>query len=130
MIDIGIVSSNNITMTPKVVNAVEKTAAAPEKQRQDVPLSGKVSPQEADSDANELETLQAIEKISEFTQSVSRDLEFKVDVNSGTSIVTVRDRATDEVIRQMPSEEAVAMAKFIAEQAPDSTVGLFMDQES
>lgn len=130
MIDLGIVSSSVITTTPKIVSAVEKSAATSEKQRQDVPVSGKVSPAEADSEAQKTETLQAVEKISEFTQSVSRDLEFKVDVSSGTSVVTVRDRATDEVIRQMPSEEVIAMARFIAEQAPDSAVGIFMDQES
>ena len=130
MFDLGTISSIGIMTTPKVVAAVEKPAAVTEKQRQDVPLSGKVSPAEGDSEALNAETLQAVETISEFTQSVSRDLEFEVDGSTGTSIVTVKDRETDEVIRRFPSEEVVAMAQYIAEQAPDSAVGLFMDQES
>lgn len=130
MIDIGIINTTGTNNTQKAVTAVEKSPAAPEKQRQDMPLSGKLSPVEGDSKAKEQETLRSLEIISEFTKSVSRDLEFKVDGSSGTSIVTVRDRETDEVIRQMPSEEVVAMARFIAEQAPDSAVGLLMDKES
>lgn len=130
MLDIGTLSSTGITTTPRVVSAVEKSAATSEKQRQDVPLSGKVSPVEGDGEAQKTEILQAVEKVSEFTQSVSRDLEFEVDSSTGTSIVTVTDRQTDEVIRQFPSEEIMAIARFIVEQAPDTALGLLMDQES
>ncbi|MFT4823246.1 MAG: flagellar protein FlaG [Halioglobus sp.] len=132
MIAIGVINTAGTATTtdsPKVVTALEKSAAAPDKQRQDMPLSGKVLPVEGGSEAREQETLRAVVIVSEFTQSASRDLEFKVDGSSGISIVTVRDRETDEVIRQMPSEEVVAMARFIAEQAPDSAVGLLMDEE-
>jgi len=129
MMDLGIISTPGLTTPAKGVAAVEKSALTSEKQRQDVPVGGKVLPPPADSEAQTVETLKAVETISEFTQHMSRNLEFKVDVDSGTAVVTVRDRETEEVIRQFPSEEVVAMARFIAEQSPESVTGLLVDQE-
>ena len=67
--------------------------------------------------------------ITDYVQSISRDLQFKIDEHVGSTVVTVLDHETQEVIRQIPSEEVVAMARHIAEQAPDPVKGLLMNGE-
>lgn len=58
---------------------------------------------------------QAVERINENAQLVQRDLEFSVSDSSGRIIVTVRDSATDEVIRQIPPEKLMAVAESLEE---------------
>lgn len=48
-------------------------------------------------------------RLNEAVQSVERDLQFSVDDESGDTIITVLDRQTNEVIRQIPSEEVLAI---------------------
>lgn len=51
----------------------------------------------------------AISRVQEFAQSLQRDLSFSVDDASGRIIVEVKDSASGEIIRQIPSEEAMRM---------------------
>lgn len=43
-------------------------------------------------------------------QSIRRDINFQVDDSSGRVVVKVVDSASGEVVRQIPSEEAVELA--------------------
>lgn len=52
-------------------------------------------------------------RLNNVVQSVERDLEFTVDEKSGDTIITVLDRKTNEVIRQIPSEEVLAIRENI-----------------
>lgn len=58
---------------------------------------------------------QAVQQINDFVQTVQRDLRFSVDEGTGRVVVTVRDSKTDEVIRQIPSEEMLALAENLEE---------------
>jgi len=98
-------------------------------QRQEVSQSGKVSPQQAEPKIDAEDVAKAVSEISDYVQNISRDLQFQVDKQTGSTIVTVLDTETKEVIRQIPSEEVVAMARFIAENAPDPVKGLLMNGE-
>lgn len=51
----------------------------------------------------------AISRVQEFAQSLQRDLSFSIDDDSGRVIVEVKDSASGEIIRQIPSEEALRM---------------------
>ncbi|MEH6616214.1 MAG: flagellar protein FlaG [Porticoccus sp.] len=97
--------------------------------RQDMPESGKVSPQQPVSEVTRDEVVEAVSDISNYIQNVSRELQFQVDDQAGSTIITVTDSGTDEVIRQIPSEEIVAMARYIAENTPDPVKGLLMNSE-
>jgi len=59
------------------------------------------------------EVKQAVEKISEFVSSRQSELSFSIDDASGSQIVKIMDIQTKQVIRQFPSEEAVAIAKAL-----------------
>ena len=48
-----------------------------------------------------------VERLNDFVQQSQRDLNFKVDKQSGRTVVTVTDTVTEEVIRQIPSKEAL-----------------------
>lgn len=56
---------------------------------------------------------QAVKNINTVLQARSQDLEFSVDTESERLIVTVTDKDTREVIRQMPSKEAMEIAKAL-----------------
>lgn len=57
----------------------------------------------------------AVSTIEAFTQSISRNLSFKLDDSTGRVVVTVSDTASGEVIRQIPSEEALRLAESLEE---------------
>lgn len=42
------------------------------------------------------------------SQSIGRELRFRVDLQSGHSVIQVLDRETGEIIRQIPGEQAAA----------------------
>lgn len=67
------------------------------------PATGKEQPEEPKKEPN-LEVLAA--KLNIASQSIGRDLRFKVDMNSGHSVIQVLDRETGELIREIPPEEA------------------------
>lgn len=56
---------------------------------------------------------------------MSSDLKFTVDESSGVSVVKVVDRATQELIRQIPSEEMLTIAKAL-----DRLQGLLVRQQA
>ncbi|MFI8609124.1 flagellar protein FlaG [Pseudomonas sp. NPDC077649] len=57
----------------------------------------------------------AVVSLQEFAQSIQRDLSFRVDDSSGRVVVEVRDQSSGEVIRQIPSEEALQLLKHLEE---------------
>lgn len=56
---------------------------------------------------------EATEKLNKFVQGYASELKFSVDEDSGIGLVKVIDTQSKEVIRQIPSEEVVAIAQSI-----------------
>ena len=67
----------------------------------------------------------AVEAINEFVGSVTTDLSFSVDDETGRTVVKVIDVNTKEVIKQYPSEEMLAIAKAL-----DKIKGLLVQQKA
>jgi len=59
---------------------------------------------------------EAVSKLNDYVQNVQRNLSFRVDKDSGQTVVKVYDAQTNEVIRQIPSEETLKLAASIDEQ--------------
>lgn len=55
----------------------------------------------------------ATESINNFLQSQGKNLAFSVDEETGTTVVKVIDTQTKEVIRQMPTKEALVIAQAL-----------------
>ena len=77
----------------------------------------------------------ATRDLSQYIQIVNRSLEIAVDQELGSTIITVLDSETDEVVRQIPQEEIVELARFLAQQRAEQASaeapvrGLLMDRE-
>jgi len=62
------------------------------------------------------QTVQAVARqLEDYLRRSGRDLSFRVDEAAGATVVTVRDTSTGEVIRQMPSEEALRLLRRLNE---------------
>ena len=58
---------------------------------------------------------QAVQQIASFVQNLSRSLSISVDDRSGDFVVRVQNGVTDEVVRQIPSEEVLRISAAIEE---------------
>ena len=70
----------------------------------------------------------AISELQEFVDSLGRSLSFRRDDSIDRSIITVRDTQTNQVVRQIPSEEIVAISRQIKQDMADMRAGLLMDK--
>lgn len=95
------------------VQAVQQPQAV-----QKLPGEGKELPpetQKAEVQAEDLE--EAVRDMNQHVQQVKRELSFSVDKDSGRTVITVLDKETQEVIRQIPGEEALYFARRFQEGA-------------
>lgn len=66
---------------------------------------------------------QAVKSINKTMENLSQGLEFSVDTDSRRTVVKVVDQKTKEVIRQIPTEEALQIAKAL-----DQVSGILIKQ--
>ena len=110
------VSLNNYQMLGPEKVQVSQAA----KPLQTLPEDGKPLPPAQEDPANE-ETLQAkklddvVQGLNERAQSLQRELQFSVDNDSGRIVIKVLDQQTEELIRQIPAEEALKFARMLKE---------------
>ena len=94
-------SVSSVTGTFRQLRSVDDGRAA-ETGKRDAPTGNNV-PEVGKSDP---EVRELAKKLNVATQSIGRDLRFEVDMESGRSVISVLDRDTGEVIRQIPPEKA------------------------
>ena len=58
---------------------------------------------------------EAVSSIKAFAQSIQRNLNFALDDSTGRVVVKVTDGISSEVIRQIPSEDALRLAESLEE---------------
>jgi flagellar protein FlaG len=66
-----------------------------------------------------------VNDVNEFIKPINNTLQFSIDDETGTTVVKVIDTETDKVIKQIPSEEMLALAKAIGQ-----LKGLLVKQEA
>lgn len=59
----------------------------------------------------------AARQLETFMQSMNRYLEFRIDQDSGRTVVTVKDKTTGDTIRQIPAEEVLRLAQNLGGKA-------------
>jgi flagellar protein FlaG len=67
----------------------------------------------------------AVENLKQATQSTAQNLQFSVDHDTNQTVIRVVDGNTNEVIRQIPSEEVLQIAKSL-----DKLSGLLLKQKA
>lgn len=55
----------------------------------------------------------AVNQIQQFTEALTQNLKFSIDEDTGKTVVKIVDMQTQEVIRQIPSEEAIKIASTL-----------------
>lgn len=58
---------------------------------------------------------ETVRGLNEHMKSVQRELHFSVDEDSGRTVIKVMDLATQKIIRQIPNEEALNVARKLDE---------------
>ncbi|MFK3970487.1 flagellar protein FlaG [Pseudomonas sp. NPDC087358] len=93
------VGSDKSTPAPQVVNATADAAK-----------SDTATSKGSDPDKESKDLKAAVQEMEKFFQSVRRNLEFSIDEHSGKVVVKVIATETGEVVRQLPSAEALKIA--------------------
>lgn len=70
---------------------------------------------EKKAQAREEDIDQAVDELNQNSQVVQRELHFAIDKDSGHTVIKVVDSKTEEVIRQIPGEEVLRVARRLNE---------------
>jgi flagellar protein FlaG len=74
---------------------------------------------------NDEKVTQAVTKLNDFVQNIQRNLQFSVDHESGVMVVKVIEANTEKVIRQIPNEETLRLARNLVEQNDEAGFNIF-----
>ena len=82
------------------------------------------APKQAAPEVHPLDSLKAVAaQIESYLKSVGRTLDFTVDEQTGHPVITVRD-SSGEVVRQIPNEEALRLARSLGGATPNALIDL------
>lgn len=112
---------DNIAQLGRMYQSGAPTSTPVTPARQDLPGSGQTLPPVAAGAA----VKEAVSRLNDYVQQLRRDLQFRVDEDVDRVVVTVVDSESGEVIRQIPSEEMLAVARSL-EQAQ----GLLLNEKA
>ncbi|HJV73628.1 MAG TPA: flagellar protein FlaG [Noviherbaspirillum sp.] len=101
--DLPAVAARQAATQVQTVNAVQQSAA--------VPSMGQLN--------------EAVKQINETLKKMSQNLEFSIDSDVHRTVVKVVDQQTNDVIRQIPTAEALEIAKAL-----DRVQGLLIRQQA
>ena len=93
-------------------NSTGKVAA----QRQTIAVEvAEVETQEVDVELSQEALEKVVSQLNAYIQNTQRDVDFSVDDATGRVVVKVIDSESEEVIRQIPSEEMLAISRHLVE---------------
>lgn len=87
--------------------------------------NGTVVPQQASKESNREQLDKAVSALNQSSQMKTQGIEFSIDEDSQRTVVKVIDQETKEVLRQIPTREALELAKTF-----DSTKGSLISQSA
>jgi flagellar protein FlaG len=107
------------------VAAVSERTAAPAAPAKIAPVAPvhavHEQPPKPQQDLREIRAVVA-RRLEQFLKESGRDVEFRIDDSAHATVITVRRADTGEVVRQYPTEEALALLRRLNEQS-----GTFLD---
>ena len=123
--DMGVIKPFEVTRSAPSAAAVEAGAGKGQAIRQMDAAQSASAPQPVETQTPEAveqspevkhDQLQtAVSDLQDFVQSVRRDINFNLDEESGRVVVNVTEAASGDVIRQLPSEEALRLSENLSE---------------
>lgn len=101
--------TNNVAQAPVKDVVVSQAASAV-----DVGKRATVkTQQQQDASPSEADIRKAAEQVQQHIQNLDHELHISMDNDAGRIVVKVVDPDTDEVIRQIPSEEIIKLARYL-----------------
>lgn len=121
--------SNAVKLNEQTPSSVQQTALSSERDSQERQES---ADNKSDRSPNSVDVESAVSEISDFLQTTNRQLSFSIDEKSERQVVKVTDSESGEVIRQIPSEEVLALSERIKELQSDvgSVVGVLFNKQA
>lgn len=130
---------NNASMSMQAMTAAPVRDAQAARNQADAPAGGSraaeargeiiqqnISPQDQNPRTPDIgEVQKALEEVEKAVAPMAQSLQFSLDKDSGKTVVKVMDTDTNEVIRQIPSEEVLAISKAV-----DKLKGLLLKQQA
>ncbi len=119
--DASVITRNSNTDTPELTDTSRYESANAMKSSS---VTGRNDDSKVtQSSLQEVET--ALDDMSKYVKSIGRNLQFSVDEDLGRTVIKVVDSESDEVIRQIPAEELLEIAKSVQEllESKDSAAG-------
>ena len=111
-------SDNVISVSDRQSLGSGVQAVQPSRPLQQLPGDGKELPQKAETVEMNTDDLEdVVRDLNQHILQIQRELQFSVDKDSGRTVITVMDKETQEVIRQIPGEEALHFARKFQEEA-------------
>jgi len=107
-----------LTADVRQARAVQNSSSTPVQTAQAVEQTQKVEP-------SRQQVEEAAKTVNEFLKPINNSINFSLDEDTGITVVKVIDVTTKEVIRQIPSEEMLVIAKAI-----DQMKGLLVQQKA
>ena len=112
------------TVHPTPTEQTGRTASAGNRKAELPDAGGQAAVQKDKETTQEAEPIEdVVSDLNDLVRNLQRELRFSVDTKSGDTIIMVVDRTTDEVVRQIPSAEIVALRQRLEQ----STGGFFDD---
>jgi len=125
---IAVVSGNNTKVSGDPRPASQGKAAAAEL------LIGKSDPADGSTGSTPSSSEEsrnsrvAVAQLNDYVQNIQRNLEFRVDEATNRTVVSVIDRDSQEVIRQIPSEVVLKLAKQLS--VMDDGTGFLLEDKA
>lgn len=114
----------NSTLLKSPTSTPTPSRGGPAKPPESVSLAQETASTEIQT-SREAQLIDAVKATNEFIKPINSAVQFSLDSDSGKTVVRVMDISTEEVIRQIPSEEMLAIAKAL-----DQIQGLLIRQKA
>lgn len=109
--------------TPAMRAQQDTRALAPESAQSEPATSSTNGSAKNSPDASSVQD--AAKRLQDFVSVIRNDIQFSLDTDSGDTVVKVIDRDSQEILRQIPSKEALEIARAL-----DQFKGLFVKQQA
>ena len=118
---------SNLTGNATATSALpdRQSLARPASTNEAKPSEQAVAAANSNSPSKQQAIEQAVKNVNDFVKPINNTLSFNLDQDTGQTVIKVVDLSTQEVIRQIPSEEMLAIAKAL-----DTMKGLLVQQKA
>ena len=112
--------------TASLVSSNASPVATPISSAPSMPTPSNTNPSEQAAAPALSDVNRAVKSLNNFTSALNTGVSFNVDNSSGTLVIRIVDNNTQQLIRQIPSEQLLASAQIISNNTPSSQTGVLI----